>query len=112
MSNRTYMTGIELTCANPVTPTDVIASLSGYVTEGGDILPYVYDKAISLCEPPMSDDDLRQVVNLCALGIANNHMPRKPIDYSRPGYPELRARETQANFAALLGAASLRISQV
>ena len=53
MSNqRNYMTGAELACADAVTPNNVIASLSGYVTEGGDILPRVYDKAISRCEPP------------------------------------------------------------
>lgn len=107
-----YMTGAELDVAETVQPGDVIASLNGYVVDGGDIHPTVYDKAISRCEPPMDKDQLQEVIDLCVQGISVRHAPKTPIDHTRYGRQEVGVNMAQSHFAALLGAASVRLNTI
>lgn len=108
----THMTGAELESAGTVTPQDVIESLRDYATNGGDILPRIYDAAIARCEPPMDSSQLEEVIALAAAGISLNHSPRQPIDHDRAGQQSPGCSATQANFAALLGAASVRLQSL
>jgi hypothetical protein len=112
MHTPNYMTGAELEAATSIHPDDVIASLNGYVVDGGDIHPTVYDQAISRCEPPMDKDQLQGVIDLCVQGIADRHRPQTPIDYSRQGHQEVGVTQAESHFAALLGATSIRLREI
>ncbi len=105
-----FMSGTELDAAETVQSTDVIASLTGYVVEGRDIHPAIYDTAINRCEPPMDKDQLQEVIDLCVQGISRHHRPKTPSDHVRYGRQKVRANMTQSHYAALLGATSVRLN--
>ncbi|MFI5270444.1 MAG: hypothetical protein ACHQT9_00165 [Candidatus Saccharimonadales bacterium] len=110
--NKPYMSGAELEVAETVSPADVISSLHDYVITGGDIDPTVYDEAIGRCEPPMNQDNLEEVIEICVEGIRSRHMPKTPIDHDRSGRQSVEINTTQSHFAGLLGAASVRIAKL
>lgn len=103
---------MELSAAEHVAPQDVIDSLRHYVVAGSPINPTTYDQAIARSEPPMDAVQLDEVISLAVEGIATNHTPRQPLNYERAGFMRVGCNETQQGYTALLGAASLRRSQL